>query len=175
MGVLVALIYRYDVSHSLLFYQCNVKLSLYQSIHNSATSAVEIIEDQKTTRCYLKLPFLLRDEPLIIVGGCRAWIFHLLFFLCKEALASFFFPRQRGTCFFFLGNKVLAFFFFGNKGCRAEIFNLLFFPRQQSTCFFPSAMGYLVFFLRGWGTSFFFFWSAPLPFFFSILPDSPPQ
>ena len=38
-----------------------------------------------------------RDEPLIIVGGCRGHIFHLLFFLGNEALAF----SVSSTCFFF--------------------------------------------------------------------------
>ena len=45
----------------------------------------------------------LRDEPLIIVGGCRVQIFHLLFFLGEEALAFFFFWNWSAPFpFFFL-------------------------------------------------------------------------
>ncbi len=92
---------------------------------------------------------MVRDEPLIIVGGCRARILHLLFFPRLRG-TCFFFPRQQGTCFFF--------------------------PRVQGTCFFifSVTLGTMVFFFF-WQPCDHFFRDAPNKFFFQIGPCPPPK
>ncbi len=58
----------------------------------------------------------IRDEPLIIVEGCRAQILHLLFF----------FPRQRGTSLAFFSSAPRHLLFFSSATRH-----LLFFSSQN--------------------------------------------